>query len=405
MTNIKELLNDSYKGLHPKSKEYINSTDITERKELGQYFTPRKAQLELLNELPKDFLDENLKILDPACGTGEFLYTLNKLSDDNELHGWELDDELVDVSNNVIPDANIEKTNSLKKKSSEQFDLIIGNPPYYEFQPDEYIKREYDDIINGRLNIYALFLYKSIELLRDGGYLAFVNPPSMNNGAYFSDLREYIINNCNIEYISVLDDTSLFKDAQQSVMLFILKKGENKGDYVFERNGKQIFSEGADYLKSEFKDKKTLCELGYKVHTGKIVWNSNKKHLKEHPDGSIPLIWSRNIKGGEIKLENHDKPQYIDIDKENEGPAIVVNRVVGKPGNGSVRAAKIEEGDKFLAENHVNVIKPKSNPVIDIDHILDELNSKNNIKVLQKITGNSQLSKTELERLFPISTN
>ena len=242
-------------------------------------------------------------------------------------------------------------------------------------------------------------------MLKDGGYLAFINPPSMNNGAYFYKLRDYIIENCNIENISILEDAGMFEDAQQSIMLFVVKKGENNGDYIFKQNSKTIFSEGADYLKEQFKDKTTLKDLNYEVKTGKIVWNNNKDKLTDDSEKGVPLIWSKNITDDGLELGNYKREQYINTDSPNTGPAIVVNRIVGQPGKGSVRASKIPKGMKFLAENHVNVIKPKENPKIDIDSVLSQLNDPENVGILQKITGNSQLSKTELEELFPIKNN
>jgi len=406
MENNINNLPENYTGLHSKTKEYINDTDVESRNNTGQYFTPRELQIELIKKLPNELLNkDNLDILDPASGTGEFLYTLNKISNGYNLHGWELDENLVDISKEIVPEAKITQTNTLKKNDDKKYDLIIGNPPYFQFKPDDELKSEYDEILYGRVNIYSLFIYKSIEMLKDGGYLAFINPPSMNNGAYFYKLRDYIIDNCNIENISILKDADMFEDAQQSIMLFVVKKGDNNGDYVFKQNSKTIFSEGADYLEDQFKDKSTLKELNYEVKTGKIVWNNNKDKLTNNSEKGVPLIWSKNITNNGLELGNYKREQYIESDNPNVGPAIVVNRIVGQPGKGSVRASKIPKDMKFLAENHVNVIKPKEESKIDIDSVLEQLNDPENVHILQKITGNSQLSKTELEELFPIKNN
>jgi len=82
-----------------------------------------------------------------------------------------------------------------------------------------------------------------LDLLKEGGYLAYVLPPSMNNGAFFAGLRKTIIEETNIEYMEVLPKPDLFDQALQAIMLLVLKKGPNKGSYIFKRNGVTIFAE------------------------------------------------------------------------------------------------------------------------------------------------------------------
>jgi len=74
---------------------------------------------------------------------------------------------------------------------------------------------------------------------------------------------------------------------------------------------------------------------------------------------------------------------------------------------------------KFIAENHVNVIFPPSKQTqikmnfednslkrnLTIEDIAKQLSSKEKLKAVENITGNTQISKTELEKLFPITVN
>ncbi len=396
---------------------YINQTDINYRKSLGQYFTPKSIREMLLEKLPKI---ENPKILDPACGTGEFLATAKKYFDNPELHGWDIDKKLVDISRNLIPEANLNKTDSLLNEDYDKYDFVIGNPPYYEFKAPEKIRRKFGSIMNGRTNIFSLFVYQGLNWLKDGGYLAYVIPPSMNNGAYFYKLRNYIIHNSNIEYLYVLRDPKIFHGALQSIMLLVLKKGKNKGDYLFKKNGVLIFSEGAKYLQRIFKDKTTLHDLNYQVKTGRLIWNENKNLLTNNPKEGIPLIWAHNItkEGLDFPVVN-GKPQYVKRKDFDMGPAIVVNRITGAVKESKLKAGFIPSGMKFIAENHVNVIfppfkqkqikmdfginLPKKN--LPIENVIKQLSSIRGLKVIKNITGNTQISKNELEKLFPISLN
>ena len=214
----------------PETLEYINEVNIEHRKSWGQYFTPRSIIEKLLEKLPNK--KESLRILDPGCGTGEFLLNAKEYFKNAKLYGWDIEEKLVKISQELVPDAQIDKIDALYQNDYEKYDFVIGNPPYYEFCLDTELRKKFGEVINGRANIYSLFVYQGIKLLKRGGYLAYVVSPSMNNGAFFAKLRSYIVENCNIEYLSVLDSPNLFDGALQSVMLLILKKGENKGDYI-----------------------------------------------------------------------------------------------------------------------------------------------------------------------------
>ena len=397
--------------------KYIETTKPEYRKSLGQYFTPKSIREELVSNLPK--IVRNPKILDPACGTGEFLITAKKYFEDANLHGWDIDKKLVGLAKNLIPQATLLNTNSLLDKSYNSFDLVIGNPPYFEFKPETHIRNAYSHVISGRPNIFAFFIYQGILWLKDGGYLAYVVPPSMNNGAYFSKLRKFIVANCNIEYLKILRNPKIFKGALQSTMLLILKKGENKGDYLFKKNGILLFSENIKSLSKNFENMVTLGEIGYQVRTGKIVWNQNKAILTNEPAGAIPLIWAHNIteNGLALPVKNDKKPQYIkDRNNYDLGPAIVVNRITGSVSSTKLKAALIPPGMKFLGENHVNVIFPPSkikkqlslstnlnSNHLDLRNIVKQLTSPEKVETLRNITGNTQISKTELENLFPLN--
>ncbi len=399
--------------------KYMEETDMRHRKSLGQYFTPRSIREILLDKLPNKKIAP--KVLDPACGTGEFLITAKKVFKQPRLYGWDIDKKLINIAKELVPKANLKKLDASLNQDYEKYDFVIGNPPYFEFSSSEKINKKFKEIINGRVNIFSLFIYQGLKWLKEGGYLAYVVPPSMNNGAYFSKLRKFIIDNSNIEYLHILKNPKIFHGALQSTMLLVLKKGKNKGNYLFKKNGILIFSKNAKYLKKEFKNKITLHDLGYKVRTGRLVWNQNKHFLTNKRKGSILLIWAHNIteKGLKFPIFTEKKPQYVKKNDFDVGPAIVVNRITGTPKSINLKAAIIPRGMKFIAENHVNVIFPSlrqkqikmdlgDNPPkinLSIKDIANQLSSKEKLKIVENITGNTQVSKTELEKLLPIMVN
>ena len=382
----------------------MESININYRKSLGQYFTPKTVRDALISNLPKK---TRPLILDPGCGTGEFLLSAKQYFKNPILHGWDIDKKLTTLSKEIVPNAELKNIDALRRNYSETYDFVIGNPPYYEFSPDKYIRNKFNTVINGRANIFSMFIQLGLNMLKKGGYLAYVIPPSMNNGAYFSKLRNFIVKNSNIESLQILNSSDIFHKAQQSVMLLVLKKGRNLGNFLFKKNGILIFSQNANYLKEKFDRKFSLQELGFSVKTGRLVWNQNKTLLTNNPKGSIPLIWSHNITfdGLKIPIIKGKKPQYVKTNDFDIGPAIVVNRITGAVSKANLKAAIVPQGMKFIAENHVNVIyPPKKNyeNKISLEYIVEQLTSPEAINIIQNITGNTQISKTELEFLFPI---
>lgn len=389
------------------SIDYLKNTDIKKRKKLGQYFTPKSIRELLLSKLPKK---DNADILDPACGSGEFLLSCKKYFKNPILYGFDIDKKLINISSKLVKNAIIKNFDFLNIDiNKKKYDYIIGNPPYFELKLNEEIKKKYFDIIKGRVNIFSLFIKTGLDLLKDGGYLAYVVPPSMNNGAYFSKLREYIIKNSSLEYLHIIDGADNFHLANQKVMLIILKKTNSKksSKYIFKKNGITIFTEDKNFLNKSYKNTVSLKDIGYTVKTGSIIWNEHKEKLTNDKNNSTLLIWASNINNGKIIISyTKGRPQYIkniSNDLIIKSRVVVVNRITGSSKDINIKAAIVNEKE-FVCENHVNVIymSKNANCNYSLEDIFKALQDKTNIKVMRLISGNTQISKTELERLLPI---
>ena len=389
------------------SIDYLKNTDIKKRKKLGQYFTPKSMRELLLSKLPKK---DNADILDPACGSGEFLLSCKKYFKNPILYGFDIDKKLINIASKLVKNAIIKNFDFLNIDiNKKKYDYIIGNPPYFELKLNEEIKKKYFDIIKGRVNIFSLFIKTGLDLLKDGGYLAYVVPPSMNNGAYFSKLREYVIKNSSLEYLHIIDGADNFHLANQKVMLIILKKTNSKksSKYIFKKNGITIFTEDKNFLNKSYKNTVSLKDIGYTVKTGGIIWNEHKEKLTNDKNNSTLLIWASNINNGKIIIGyTKGKPQYIkniSNDLIIKSRVVVVNRITGSSKDINIKAAIVNEKE-FVCENHVNVIymSKNANCNYSLEDIFKALQDKTNIKVMRLISGNTQISKTELERLLPI---
>lgn len=372
--------------------------------------TPRVLRDELLDHCD---LRAGMRVLDPGVGTGEFLRSVADRVPDASVHGWDVDPGVLDIAARLVPEARLTRRSALEAWSGPGFDFVIGNPPYFQFRADPALRKAYGGVISGRPNVFALFFQAGISVLRPGGQLAFVVPPSMNNGAYFDRLRDYILQHCAVEYLSLHATDQLFVDAQTPVQLLVLRRdARDSGRHTLRRESaagrfrRTLFAEDARSLAEEFDGRQTLFDLGYEAVTGSIVWNQHREALRRNSSpGAIPLVWPHCIGDAFEVFPSHRRPAYIRTDRAPlAGPAIVMNRIVGAVGSGQVRCARIPDGFHFLAENHVNVVRRhgRFSPHVGWDELLARLRSPGAARRARMLTGNTQISATELTHLLPV---
>jgi adenine-specific DNA-methyltransferase len=384
------------------------ATDLTDRKRLGQYMTPRALRERLLDRLE---LWPGMRVLDPGVGTGEFLRSLLERRPDAEAHGWDVDSTVLGVARAHVPGAHLTLRSALDPHEGEPFDLVLGNPPYFQVPATPELRRRFGSVVSGRPNVFALFFQAGLDVLRPGGRLAYVVPPLMNNGAYFEALREHLVARSAVEHLEIVRGAGHFTGANTAVQLLVLRKGAASDRHVFRREDgagfrRVIFAEDTDRLRAATEGRPSLWDLGYRAVTGTIVWNQHRERLSAVPgEGTVPLVWSHNIRGGALALDDgHPKPQYVRARPGLRGPAIVVNRVVGAVGAGELRCALVPEGLEFLGENHVNVIVPDTarEQRVGWPELLGLLRRRDTTDRLRLLTGNTQLSARELTHLVPL---
>jgi type I restriction-modification system DNA methylase subunit len=106
------------------------------------------------------------------------------------------------------------------------FDIIIGNPPYVRQEKILPIKSALEsnfEVFNGKADLYIYFFERSLKLLKDGGYLAFIVSNKWMKTEYGLNLRTYL-KEFFIENIIDFGDTQIFKNATTYPCIIILKK-------------------------------------------------------------------------------------------------------------------------------------------------------------------------------------
>lgn len=214
---------------------YISCKNIGNRKATGAYYTPTKVVNRLVSSLS---INKNTKILDPCCGTGNFLIQLSEKISFDSIFGIDVDSQSVriarinmalrygDISLDIIK-SHICEMDFLTNFSISDFSLIIGNPPWgYDFSVDQkkVLKKLYKSALNTSIESYDVFIEKALNTLAVNGQIAFVLPEAILNVKSHSVIRQIIIDTSNIKRIEFLGNA--FDGVQCPCIIIKLEKNK-----------------------------------------------------------------------------------------------------------------------------------------------------------------------------------
>jgi type I restriction-modification system DNA methylase subunit len=167
----------------------------------------------------------------------------------------------VEISKQVYEYAEkIEHVNELRQKYGIQekggFDVVLGNPPYVRsrglMQESEkiYFVNNYKTA-SYQLDLYKLFIEKSLNLINRKGKLSFITPSVFLSNDYDKPLRKFILDNYNLVQIST-SDKDVFTDASVKTIVFTIDKDTENQEIKFFRIIKGVFSQTKSISKNVF---------------------------------------------------------------------------------------------------------------------------------------------------------
>lgn len=274
---IAELASVSFSDSRTDSKgaafEYFVRATLKGKK-LGQYFTPRPL-IELMHSLigAEKVLNTlafsgDMRVVDPACGTGGFLVYLMQLAVD-QAHKWHKQGKLnasrrnelvekieqkvffgADAHEGVASSAkmnmiiagdghsNIQCEDSLAAPSTiwnvttPDIDLIITNPPFGTSETESMLEADLIQFPKGGAKGQILFLQKMVQTLKPGGEICTVIDEGLLNTEQASTLREFILEHMVVRGIIRLPDTTFRpnKINVKSSVLHLVRRAEINAD-------------------------------------------------------------------------------------------------------------------------------------------------------------------------------
>lgn len=254
----------------------------------GRYYTPRflvEAMLRLALDplLPSNCLSAGppLRILDPACGEGAFLLAIAERFSNAwkgeetefdrptppQLFGVDIDRAALAMLHgrsslamqlrwgDALTGRGLEDSDAVPESAAEEsgfapaldwritfpevaraggFDLVIGNPPYRrERKSKTFLDRLRRSALGkqwyrARLDLWAYFLHRGLDLLREGGRLAFVLPSYWTASTAAGPLIERLRTETTILDVVQLGRAEVFPDVEGWHLILHLHKGRSK---------------------------------------------------------------------------------------------------------------------------------------------------------------------------------
>lgn len=397
------------------SKELTSKLSKIDKKNNGIYFTP-PSRVEHTIQLLQPYIKTIKRVLEPSCGSCEYITALHKVCPHLDITGIEYNEtiyqSILPVNNDKI---NINNIDYLKYETDIGYDLIIGNPPYFVMKKEK-VDKKYHPYFEGRPNIFILFIIKSIQLLNDKGILSFILPKNFLNCLYYDKTRKYI--GTHFKILNIIDcSDDKYIETQQDTILLIIQKTINRDDtntnnntvFILDINSYTIFAnqDNSEKIKRLYENSKSLLDMGFKVSVGTVVWNQCKKVLTDDST-KTRLIYSSDIVNNTLikkTYNNDDKKNFIDKQGITR-PMIVVNRGYGV-GEYKFNYCLIDETNEYLIENHLICIEyttdiPREELFSLYKKILSSLDDKRTAEFIAMYFGNNAINTTELNNIFPI---
>jgi len=386
------------------TKEITNQS----KKQEGIFFTPNNIILIIYNYINEYTTANNISIqniLEPSCGSCQFIQFFDCHLSNVNFYGIEKNKIIFNKISKIKFKNNIILINNdfINESFDKTFDLIIGNPPYFVLLKRD-IPEEYSKFIEGRSNIYTIFLIKCLKLLNNNGILAFILPKNFLNCTYYNLIRKYINENCKI--LNIIEFPNTFIDTDQETIVIILQRINefNNEKFIYSKNNNNLLvfnnMDNINKIKKLYENSTTLSELKCNVNIGTVVWNEVKNNLTNDHNKTL-LIYSGDITNNKLitkKYNNPDKKNYIHKKGKKE-KIIVINRGYGK-GKYSFDYCLIDIDKEYLVENHLITISNNSSN--NYDTIIKSFNDPRTNQFIEIFFGNNAINVKELLYYLPI---
>ena len=259
------------------------------------HYTPQYIARSIVENVLKslDISKQELTILDPSCGSSEFLIEiLKQLKNKNYLgkvkvKGFDSSDSAIRTSNFLLAyesrkqwgnqlDIEIKKVEDSLKVDWGKNDIVLMNPPFISW---ELLKNKenrdtvldiLDEVIKkSRPNQATAFFYKATQSLNFEGIIGCVLPSSIFYSEIYSELRRKLNNELSFKVLAKLGNY-VFEDALTDVSLFIASFNDSEllPKLIWTKNEKGIVQDTLrEFRKMNINNEQSINTKNFSIYT------------------------------------------------------------------------------------------------------------------------------------------
>ena len=358
-----------------RTENFIQQMPKEQRKQYGQFFTSRETARFMASLVSADANSPLLTVLDAGAGSGILSVALAERMDDVLGKGQTLRLVCYENDPNILPllrdnletvqrqchyhfDYEIRPDNYILSQADaldrhglfgasaelEQYDIVIGNPPYKKVAKDAPEAHLLSEVCHGAPNLYFLFATMGVKNLKTDGEMVYIIPRSWTSGAYFERFRQWLFAHATLDYIHLFASRDKVFDKEsvlQETMIIRLRGGVRPQPTVTisttatsrDFSQRRTMTVATDTVVSSAQSRyvflptsegetrvlhtlatmpDTLSGIGLRMKTGLVVDFRSRDMLRDEPTAdTIPLIYSCHIKDGRVRFPQGKEGEYL----------------------------------------------------------------------------------------------
>ncbi len=236
-------------NLSPIEENYIAITSNQNRKELGQFFTPKPIADVMVRWASYGYRTRSF--LDPGVGSGVFVRSLlegrrlNSIRTEVSVDGIDIDANIMSLAENNIQPSKSESLHFIREdflrfETSGLYQSIVCNPPYLKHH---WMKNKVANVNSVKsiagydlpisTNSYCLFMFRARALIGTPGRCAFIIPSEFLNADYGVAVKRYLAADSSFKGILLFNfNTAVFDDAITTACIALFEKGATHSEVV-----------------------------------------------------------------------------------------------------------------------------------------------------------------------------